>query len=331
MLPRLNNLARTGLLVAALVATILVIAVSVSIVVHKADGERKSTALTSSVTVDQWRALTQGNQPDDVALLIDYYVSAVDPRAYSTKIAATAYLFTVAGIEKFFTGQEFNEDDFIETRTPFPFNLTLGDKENSFKAGAMLSRQEIPIPILEGMPTNYPVDDYRAHFYMEASATINNTIPIAALTYSALQLFSFRTTFTYSPSGGGSALLASIHIKRSRMVIGYSIVVIIIMWLLSLSLFTLAVGVWVRKRKVEPPTIAFSVAMLFAIPNVRNAQPGIGEIGALGDVAGYFWNMMLIVASVLLLLWNYIIQYRADSSVLAQMDQKKNTFGVPMA
>ncbi|KAJ3088611.1 Rsp5p-dependent ubiquitination, sorting of cargo proteins at the multivesicular body, partial [Quaeritorhiza haematococci] len=299
MLLRLNSLARTGLLVAVLVATVLVIAVGISIVVHKKDGERKSTALTPSVTVDQWRALTQENQPGDIAFLIHYYVSAVDSRAYNIKIAASAYVLTVFGIVKIISGQEFNENDFVDTRAPFPFNLTLGDKENLFQESALLSRQEIPIPILEGMPMNYPVDDYRTEFFMAASTTINNTfyrIPIAALTFSALPLFSFRTNFTYNPNSN-SALVARINIKRSRLVIGYSIVVIIIMWLLSLSLFTLAVGVWVRKRKVEPPTIAFSVAMLFAIPNVRNAQPGIGEIGALGDVAGYFWNMMLIVAS----------------------------------
>ncbi|KAJ3079560.1 hypothetical protein HK102_003697 [Quaeritorhiza haematococci] len=328
MLSRLNRLAKTGLLIAALVAAVLIIAVTVSTVIHSRDGERQSSQVTYSVTLDQWKAYTQGVSPDTPVLAIGFYVSAVDPRAYNVKVSVSSIFATVGAVEKTITGQGLNFEEEVAIRTPIGFNLTLGDKETPFRANNIIPRQEITLPITEGMPTNYPMDKYKAELFIEANTLINGTevgIPTLAFTYSALQLFNIDTNFTYISQTDTYSMVASIDIKRSRMVVGYSIFVIIIMWVLSLSLFTMSVGIWVRKRKVEPPTIGVATAMLFALPNVRNAQPGIGDIGSLGDVAGYFWNMVLIVASVLLLLWNYIILYRADNSVLTQLEKKKKT------
>lgn len=54
--------------------------------------------------------------------------------------------------------------------------------------------------------------------------------------------------------------------------------------------FALACSVWIRHRKVEPPTIAVNAALLFALPALRNTQPGVPPVGALIDVCGFFWN-----------------------------------------
>jgi Domain of unknown function (DUF4436) len=47
------------------------------------------------------------------------------------------------------------------------------------------------------------------------------------------------------------------------------------MWSLSLSIFVAAMSVWFREEKVELSLIAISTALLFALPNIRNSQPGI--------------------------------------------------------
>ena len=46
------------------------------------------------------------------------------------------------------------------------------------------------------------------------------------------------------------------------------------MWVLSVSMTALSITLWTRGRKVEPPTIAVATSMLFALPAIRNAQPG---------------------------------------------------------
>jgi hypothetical protein len=51
--------------------------------------------------------------------------------------------------------------------------------------------------------------------------------------------------------------------------------------------------VLLRPREPAPPTVGLSVALLFALPAVRNTQPEVPPIGAAVDVLGFFWNMSL--------------------------------------
>jgi hypothetical protein len=48
-----------------------------------------------------------------------------------------------------------------------------------------------------------------------------------------------------------------------------------VMWLLSLSVFIAAMSVWFRDKKTELPLVSISTALLFALPNIRNSQPGV--------------------------------------------------------
>ena len=100
--------------------------------------------------------------------------------------------------------------------------------------------------------------------------------------------------------------------KRSVVTQFFSMFIITIMWVLSLSLFTLTITLYTRRRKVEPPTIAVAGALLFALPGLRNAQPGIPTLGCAADTAGFFWNMLLIALSIVLMMWNYIFKYTAE-------------------
>ena len=47
------------------------------------------------------------------------------------------------------------------------------------------------------------------------------------------------------------------------------------MWFLSLSIFVAAMSVWFRGKNAELPLVAISTALLFALPNIRNSQPGV--------------------------------------------------------
>ena len=65
-------------------------------------------------------------------------------------------------------------------------------------------------------------------------------------------------------------------------------------------------------------------AVLFAIPQLRNVQPGIPSIGCASDTVGFFWNMALIAVALLLLMWNYII-YKKEKSDTFDLPNRKNT------
>ncbi|KAI8894800.1 hypothetical protein BC833DRAFT_196338 [Globomyces pollinis-pini] len=52
----------------------------------------------------------------------------------------------------------------------------------------------------------------------------------------------------------------------------FSLLITGIMWILSSTALTIAVTTWFRDRKAEPPAIAFTGAMLFSLPALRNSQ-----------------------------------------------------------
>jgi hypothetical protein len=117
------------------------------------------------------------------------------------------------------------------------------------------------------------------------------------------------------PGMTGQITVVSLHytIQRTAMVRFFSMFVVLLMWLLSTFVVVMAIDhVIVRPRQVLPPTIGFTVSMLFALPAVRNTQPGIPNMGCLVDVAGFFWNMAMISVAVLLLLSAFVGQHTSE-------------------
>lgn len=97
----------------------------------------------------------------------------------------------------------------------------------------------------------------------------------------------------------------------------YSMMVLLLMWMLSAAILVLSVTLWFRDRIVEPPTIAVSVTLLFALPALRNSQSGAPPIGSVEDTAGFYWNMAFISVAALLLLTNYIVKnHRVKKPIL---------------
>jgi hypothetical protein len=52
--------------------------------------------------------------------------------------------------------------------------------------------------------------------------------------------------------------------------------------------------------------------MLFALPAVRNVQPGNPPIGCTADFIAFFWGLGLITAASLILILNYIKTYKGE-------------------
>lgn len=52
--------------------------------------------------------------------------------------------------------------------------------------------------------------------------------------------------------------------------------------------------------------------MLFALPAVRNVQPGNPPIGCTADFIAFFWGLGLITAASLILILNYIKTHKGE-------------------
>ncbi|KAJ3392818.1 hypothetical protein HDU92_008174 [Lobulomyces angularis] len=194
------------------------------------------------------------------------------------------------------------------------FKLIFGAQTKFFTVKNDMPAQELVFTITEGDTNSYPLDKYEDVFTV---AAVDNTtatpipIPIAISVVAALQSWSFENTVE---DVSVNIQQVSFTFKRSFTTRFFSFFIIITLWVLSFLILSLAVTLWMRDRKVEPPTIAVTTGMLFALPAVRNVQPGIPGIGCTADVIGFFWNMIMVATGAALLLTNYILKYKAEKN-----------------
>ncbi|KAJ3068469.1 hypothetical protein HK102_007165 [Quaeritorhiza haematococci] len=201
-----------------------------------------------------------------------------------------------------------------------PVRIKFDSQLRSFEPGAEVTSQDLTFAITTGDLNSYPFDSYTDEFFVSglgptvvnaAGQNVSDIVPIAFSIVGALQSWSVELEVdgkTFEPN-----VRVIVRINRSFTTKFFSMFVVSVMWLLSLFVLTLAITVWTRGRKVEPPTIAFVTGMLFALPAVRNVQPGAPPIGCTADVCGFFWNLFMVSLAALLLIANYIVKYKGEA------------------
>ncbi|KAJ6563381.1 hypothetical protein DFH09DRAFT_1364159 [Mycena vulgaris] len=166
----------------------------------------------------------------------------------------------------------------------------------------------------DGDVNRYPFDVFTIDYYIYAftspeDGSYGTPLPMSVGSAGSIQGFKIDTTIQGQEPFDGSGVLIHVEIKRSPITQAFSVVVILVMWCLSGGVFIAAMSVFFRERKAELPLIALSTALLFALPNVRNSQPGIPSVaGTISDMVGFFWNLLLVASSAISLLANFIVK-----------------------
>jgi hypothetical protein len=192
--------------------------------------------------------------------------------------------------------------------------------------GAPFPSLDVTLTFTEGNANKYPFESYRDSTTVFALFTGNGTnIPIA------FQYSTFLQGWSIVPNLNSRMDFVRVEtwFLRSKTTKFFSIFINILMWVMSLSLLSLVMGIWIRKRRVETPILAFSAALMFALPALRNTQPGVPQIGCTADAVGFFWCMAIVSLSVLGVIWNYIIMYQKETiskaSNTRRMDESSRT------
>ncbi|KAJ3314773.1 hypothetical protein HDU76_002357 [Blyttiomyces sp. JEL0837] len=193
-------------------------------------------------------------------------------------------------------------------------NITVGPNNLVFPAGKIMQSTETTIQFDDGDVNEYPFDQFVSTTYVVGQYVKNNVsaqLPIGISVMGAIQ------TWTLNFDAGdfkedGTAVYVDFKFTRSATTKFFSLFVVVIMWVLGILSFVQAVTIYTRNRKVEPPTIAANMGLLFALPAVRNSQPGAPAIGCLADTVSFFWATVLVSMAVGLLFLNYIIKYKRE-------------------
>ncbi|KAI9007083.1 hypothetical protein BC832DRAFT_427668 [Gaertneriomyces semiglobifer] len=207
----------------------------------------------------------------------------------------------------------------------YDMNITVvGYATFSFPRGKVITRQELSVPI-DGDLNEYPFDEWETAplivegTFRNTSASANpaaEVVPLISITWGQLQ--DYKTEFPVSTNclttnDVNIAGQASIQAVISRTVTTkiYSIMITTMLWILSIFVIGVSLVILLQRRVAEPPVIAFTAAILFAIPNVRNAQPGVPGIGCNLDVYAYLWNVSLCALALTFNLGNFLFhQYQ---------------------
>ncbi|KAJ3271272.1 hypothetical protein HDV01_006944 [Terramyces sp. JEL0728] len=211
------------------------------------------------------------------------------------------------------------------------YSLVINGKSNDFKdAKDFLQQVTSVIPILDAKTVTYPFDTYDTVVsVMVKDFKTQQPIPFGYDFSGSIDLWKSNIDvqdIAGSDDGPAVEKLFAITLQRTTITIVFSIFLYCTMWVLSGAAFLVTLSIWTRGRKVEPPTIAAVGAILFALPNIRNAQPGAPPIGCNADVLAFFPCMFLVTAAVAMGLINYVFVYKAEKKPEAKPDPQLTTY-----
>ncbi|GIL56862.1 hypothetical protein Vafri_12160 [Volvox africanus] len=164
----------------------------------------------------------------------------------------------------------------------------------------------------------YPFDTYRAHIRLTISLQDDEggstRVPFVAAVMQKGSEFKYhvrnpREKYLMGMDGRNDFSEASFLIWGNRSAISrfVSIFIILLMWSLSIIIFTQALYiVWYRKLDKVIEMASFTATVLFALPQLRSTQPGIPtEANLVIDMTGFIWNMAMVSIACIIYLYMF--------------------------
>ncbi len=195
-------------------------------------------------------------------------------------------------------------------------NSITGKQEHTFPKGKIINAIDATLNLYDGLVTDYPFDKHKADLTVvttskqkhlktentsegEEETGIDNTINFAG------SVTGYKIDANLENNNPDYFTELNIIIERAGSAKFFSVLVMIIMWVLILMLLLLIFDIVVRGRKIEIAMFTFASAMLFAFPAFRNMMPLSPPIGAFPDYIAFFWaeGMAAVTLVVLISTW----------------------------
>lgn len=104
----------------------------------------------------------------------------------------------------------------------------------------------------------------------------------------------------------------SVVMRRARNVVAVSIVVMSVMFILAISVMMMALRVAASPDAINLLPLSLCVTLIFGLPALRNIQPGVPGVGALGDYLSFIWAEFIVTTSAIGLAWTWIVRTIRD-------------------
>jgi hypothetical protein len=190
--------------------------------------------------------------------------------------------------------------------------LQFGHKNVLLKNGTTPEPVTFEIPLQTGNLRDYPFDKYSTDILFFAfDKSDDSLIPVTiySLVYNQNTATSIIRVTDYDVEDF-KAQAYNIFIKRTSLVFAFCFFISVVTWGLTIVAFNIAVDSMIFKRELPPPLLAIGIAMLFAMPTLRKAQPDIPEIGCAVDFLCFIWCEILIGISSCMILYSWLLRYK---------------------
>jgi len=98
--------------------------------------------------------------------------------------------------------------------------------------------------------------------------------------------------------------------RRADSVIAVSILLMILMSGLSISLLSIVLVAMTTRVNVGIVPLSVSISLIFGLPALRNVQPGVPPVGALGDYVAFIWAEVMVGVSAIIIIWTWLLRSR---------------------
>ncbi|KAJ7233472.1 hypothetical protein C8J57DRAFT_1726050 [Mycena rebaudengoi] len=241
-------------------------------------------------------------------------LSSPDPPAGDDAMSVCVYAVDPAGL-----------------KTPLSLPLNYGNKRDISSVSYNTT--------VDGSITDFPFDVYSGSLVMGALVLTNSTdnstvscdngfdvvdninvgyLPVYFQIGQDLDDFSAHTALQQLPEndplayfGNGSVLL-SITVPRREVVRFFAVLMFIATWLLTIGVLLATAQVLMNDCQSRFDIIATCTGLLFALPGLRSATPGIPTTPTVSDAVGYFWNIALLALSTFVLMCHAIWHMRDE-------------------
>lgn len=192
-----------------------------------------------------------------------------------------------------------------------------------FKAKEEMGAESITVPF-SGDINWYPFDTWAGSLTINAHTGPDNTsckdpLALVPAVLGSTQGFALTATvvpgFNDDDSLDYSEATVLFTARRTRVHQGFSVLMYMVMWGLTLMLTFICCWTWKGGKRVELGIIAMTAALLYALPRVREAQPGIPKMGIIQDLVGYCWQILMIACSLISLMVNFILRKERKKSL----------------
>jgi hypothetical protein len=170
-------------------------------------------------------------------------------------------------------------------------NVTIGGNGLHVNSGGTIPKGLVKILIADGDSNAYPLDHYVTEFLVLAQSE-GTALPVALSVGGQSSEFSFSPKLLFEEQDEAeNAIGISIKYSRSGLQIAFSFFSVVLMWFITIVTLGYSSLLWFTPQ--TPPLLLPIISIAFALPRLRDIQPGIVDVGTSSDYYAFFPCMFI--------------------------------------